>query len=134
MGSRRGVALALVSRAVALLGLQRSVEARPLLAEGLEAFRAIGDRPGVAGTLEALAHLEHQEGHTPLAARRLGASAALRESGGIPLTPSEQPDHDRLVEALRRALGESAFAHHWEAGRVPAWEQVVAEALGMKRF
>ena len=63
------------------------------------------------------------------AARLLGAAAALREALGIPVPASEREDHDRAVAATRTALGETAFAAAWAAGRALPVEEAVNEAL-----
>ncbi len=69
----------------------------------------------IAETLESLAAASASQGHMPRAARLFGAAAALRKTTGAGrfLGP---PDYDELLEIVRAALREAAFADAWEAG------------------
>ncbi|NEW45653.1 AfsR/SARP family transcriptional regulator [Nocardia cyriacigeorgica] len=59
----------------------------------------------LAGAAAAAAALEQFD----IAARVLGAAAAVRSANGIPLLPAELPDVDRPATVARRALGAQAF-------------------------
>jgi non-specific serine/threonine protein kinase len=107
------------------------VMARTLLAEGLAESRKHGDRQGVANDLEGLAYLAVLEQQPERAARLFGSAARLREAvGALKRPPIEQRGYEDDVNLVREALGETAFAATWEAGRALTWEEAVAEALG----
>ncbi len=88
----------------------------------------LGDKPGVAECLERLAGAIERRNGVP-ATRLLGAAEAIRGALGVPLSPVEQPRHERLVTALRASLGETAFVSAWAAGRDMPVERVVHYAL-----
>ena len=70
------------------------------------------------------------QGRPERAARLLGASAALREEIGAPLSPITQADHDHAVNASREALGEDAFAAAWAEGSAMTLEEAIADVVG----
>jgi hypothetical protein len=98
--------------------------------ESLVIRRELGDRLGVAGSLEGLAAAERAQGDPEQAVRMLGAAAALREAIGSPLPPGARPAYDEQVAALRASLGEAAYCAAWGAGRALTWERAAAKALG----
>jgi hypothetical protein len=104
--------------------------ARSLHEEGLAIFRELGDKGGIAQSLESLAGLAAVWGRgLERAARLWGAAAALREAIGAPLPPSEREKYEREVGAARAALGEEAFASAWAEGEAMTLEQAIAYAL-----
>jgi hypothetical protein len=84
---------------------------------------------GVVRSLERFSALAAAQNQAERAARLFGAAAGLRESMGMPLSPSEQKDQNRDVEAIRAVLGEEAFAAAWLQGRAMKQEQAVRYAL-----
>jgi hypothetical protein len=69
------------------------------------------------------------QGQPERAARLLGASAALREEIGAPLSPVARVDHDHASNAARATLGEDAFAAAWAEGYAMPLEEATADAL-----
>ncbi|RMD95974.1 MAG: adenylate/guanylate cyclase domain-containing protein [Bacteroidetes bacterium] len=139
IGERWGMATSLGSLGWVAL-LQRDFdEMRTLLAESLALRLEVGDQGGIAWCLEKLAAamtlqasaLPLRQRRQPLqrAARILGTAVALREPLGSVVDPADQPDYDRLVNDLRRALGQTAFAQAWAAGRDLPLTEVVELAL-----
>jgi len=59
-------------------------------------------------------------------------AAALRESIGAPLPPSEQKRVDRMVAPAREALPESSVTAAWETGRSMGLEQAIELALSAR--
>jgi hypothetical protein len=57
------------------------------------------------------------EGDLAPAVWLLGAAQALREASGAVRPAADEAAHAVLVETLREALGEPAFAAAWDAGR-----------------
>lgn len=115
-GERWNIAINLGSLAwVALLekDYRRMAE---LLRESLSIRAETGDRGGVAWCLEKLGLAAVQQGKLDTAARLFGAAAAVRRPSGSRMDRSDQPDYDRALTALQKALGVEEFARQWEAG------------------
>ena len=101
--------------------------ARGLLAESLAIARELGDPRVVIDGLEISAYLAVAVGRMDRAARLQGAAEALRETIGVPLSPSERALYEvTMLPAVRAAPG---FAAAWAEGRVMSVEQAVAYAL-----
>jgi predicted ATPase/DNA-binding XRE family transcriptional regulator len=79
--------------------------------------------------LVGMARVAAMQGQPERAARLLGASAAMREQIGAPLSPIAHADHDHAEEAARAALGEEAFATAWAVGHAMPLEEATADAL-----
>ena len=65
------------------------------------------------------------------AATLLAGASAIRERFSCPLTSDDQREQGRLVEELRRTLGEEAFENARAEGAAMTWEQASTEALRM---
>jgi DNA-binding CsgD family transcriptional regulator len=63
------------------------------------------------------------------AARLFGATEALREAIGIPVTPTDLDAHRRSVATVRAALGESPFETAWSEGRALPLAEAIGAAL-----
>ena len=101
--------------------------------ESLTIRREIGDRQGIAKSLEAFAGLAADQENPERAARLWGAAEALREEIGSPLAPNDREAYEREVAQARQVLGEAAFAAAWEEGRAMTMEQAVEYALGEEK-
>jgi tetratricopeptide (TPR) repeat protein len=108
----------------------RDARALELYKESLELARRIGFTFEAGIRLEGIARVAAIRGRPERAARLLGASAALREEMGTPLTLIARVDHEHAVNAARAALGEDAFSAAWAVGRAMNLEEVIADALG----
>jgi hypothetical protein len=98
--------------------------ARALLEESLTIYRELGDRHGIAWSLEGLATAALG---APLHASRLwGAAERLREEIGAPLPPNEKSRYEQQVAAARAALADDAA---WAEGRAMTLEQAIELAL-----
>jgi tetratricopeptide (TPR) repeat protein len=103
--------------------------ARELHKEALAIYFELGLADGMTWSLERIGVVEATYGEAGRAACLLGAAAVLRERLGRPLARWDQEDLDRAVAAVRTALGETALADAWEAGRTLPLERAVAYAL-----
>lgn len=91
--------------------------------------RQLGERRGVAESLEGLASLAAAGGKPERAVRLLGAAEALREAIGTPLPPSDRPDYERSVSTLQQRLDQRLFTTTWAEGRAMTPEAAMEYAL-----
>lgn len=102
IGDLPSIANALGSLADITLSLGNLPAARDFLTENIRINRDIGDRNGLAFSLELTAQLAAAESQPQRALTLAGAAAALRESIGAPLSPSEQERLDHTLETATR--------------------------------
>jgi tetratricopeptide (TPR) repeat protein len=100
-----------------------------LLKDGVKLSYAANDRSATAKLLEAMAAMLVERGQFDRAARLLGSAAALRKAIEAPIEPFELTDHERLVGAIRDALGEARFGTTWTEGEAMPLEEVISLAL-----
>jgi tetratricopeptide (TPR) repeat protein len=117
LGDKAGLALSLNTLADVVLDEGVFADARPLLDESLAINRELGDQTSIAYLIEDYAGLAAAEAMPEKALQLAGFAAALRESIGAPLPPSEQARIDRMVAPARDALPESKAVAEWETGR-----------------
>ena len=92
-------------------------------------WQYVGRAYETAACLEGLARVAAMQDRPERAAWLLGASAALRDETGTPLTPIARADHDHASEAAREALGEVPFETAWTAGNETPFEASITTAL-----
>lgn len=69
--------------------------------------------------------------HKPVWAIRLwGAAQALRERGGFPRPPLEQPVYDQQMKVLHTAIGTAHFQGYWKEGYEMTLQHVLLEEKG----
>jgi len=93
----------------------------------LRLYAAIGDLPGLVSCLEDAAALFVDRGWFEPAGRLLGATEALRATGGYARAPVDRGAHRRTVGAVASALGADSDRVRIE-GRTLSWEDAVATA------
>ena len=98
------------------------------LAESLRLCHEIGARHWTAQTMERMAAVAVSDDRAALAARLLGAAAALREATGRRLPPAERAGVEATTAAARRAAGKAVFAAAVAEGRAQP-ETVISEAI-----
>ena len=91
--------------------------------------RELGDQTAIAYLIEDYGGLAAAEARPEKALQLAGFAAALRESIGAPLPPSEQARVDRMITPARTALPESAGTIAWGTGRSMLLEQAIELAL-----
>ncbi|MFI5275984.1 MAG: tetratricopeptide repeat protein [Ktedonobacterales bacterium] len=89
----------------------------------------LGNRQGIAECFAGLAGVALDSGEAERAARLLGASAALLETIGAPLSPVDQVIVAADIASGRIQLGEAAWEMAWAEGEQWLLEQAVDEAL-----
>jgi hypothetical protein len=123
---RRTKAMALRDMAEVALAKGDRLRARADLHDALQMNTKIGDKLGLARTLEGTARAVDD---APLAVRLLGVAQTVRKAIGAPRSPVEQDDADRCAEALRATLGAAAFDAAWAEGEALSPESAVTIAL-----
>jgi predicted ATPase len=103
--------------------------ASSLYEESLDLARRMGLNHTILPCLEGLARVALAQGKMERAAWLCGAAAALREDMGWALSPVKCAEHDRIVSAARRALGEEAFAVAWARGHALPLEEAIRDAV-----
>ena len=105
-------------------------EGRTRLRESLALQQEIGNRQGIAECLGAIAGVALAEGDPDLAARLLGAQAALLARLGVPLSPADRAEVQRDTAAARERLGTEAFDAAVSAGGALTMDEAIARATG----
>jgi len=95
------------------------------LAAGLEEYRQIGDRLGMAGCLAGIAALLAARQEWAMAARFFGSASSLREHTSSFLPPTHESDHETVATMVVQTIGPAEF----RAGRNGDHAATVAEAL-----
>jgi predicted ATPase/DNA-binding CsgD family transcriptional regulator/Tfp pilus assembly protein PilF len=106
---------------------------RAAYTEALAFVRATNDRLRLGRCVRGAAAIAGAAGDAATAARLFAAAAAQREEDGLPLRPTTQVEHDRLVAAARAALGPAAFTRGWAAGGALPLEEAVTAAEAVLR-
>ena len=129
LGDRGGIALSLGNLGSVALDQGDYAAARSLHQESLAIKRELGDKWGIALSLEGFVGLAAAQAQPGRALQLAGAAAALRETIGVPLLPTEQARLERHLETAQRALSEEASAKALADGRTMTLEQAIAYAL-----
>ena len=121
------VARTLTNLGLAAIEFGHREQGAELHQEALRMYLDLGDRRGIASSLEGLAATAVNA--PGLAARLYGAAAALRDATGSPVPAVEQNAFEQGVSAARSRLDEAAFERAWSAGRAADLGEVVAGVL-----
>jgi predicted ATPase/transcriptional regulator with XRE-family HTH domain len=121
-------ARSLTNLAVIALESGRPERAAALHRAALQAYLVVGDRRGIASSLEGLAATAATK-RAVVAARIYGAAAALRRAIGSSVPAIERECHERGIAQARARLGEAAFHRAWSEGYASDLDDMVAEAL-----
>jgi predicted ATPase len=120
VGDSRGIARLLSYQGMIALYQRDYARAEGLSHEGLVLHQAMGDAWSIGRYLSVLAGAAFGQGQPERAARLFAAASTLRERLGTPLPALIRVHHDRAVAAVRRTLGDDAFAAAWHAGETIA--------------
>jgi predicted ATPase/predicted Ser/Thr protein kinase len=104
--------------------------ARRLYEQALAIYRPLSDPRAMARLLEAFACAAALERDTVRALRLAGAAAALRQTTGAQLVPTERAALDRTLEAVRLGPEAAAAATAWMTGWSMSVDEAIAYALG----
>src|SRR5205823_4110083 len=113
VGDDRSLSNSLANLGQASLAIGDPLQAVEYFRQSLELRQALGNTLGIAECLEGFAAAASATGKPRRAARLYGAAEALREITGAPVETADHPEYQRLVERIRRRLGEGSFASEW---------------------
>ncbi|MGH2560748.1 MAG: tetratricopeptide repeat protein [Thermomicrobiales bacterium] len=100
-----------------------------LFTEALALCRNIGGQLPTPRCLEGLAAAAGIQGHGDRAARLFAAAAAIRIAIDEVMSPASRAIYEPRMAAIRKKLGDVAFAAAWEAGRMLTVGQAIDEAF-----
>jgi non-specific serine/threonine protein kinase len=103
--------------------------ANSLLKESLTIHRDVGDKPGMAECIVALAGVSASEGRFERAARLFGAGTALLERIKVPLSPADREQYDADLASARSQSDGQVLDMAWDEGRAMSMEETIEHAL-----
>jgi predicted ATPase/DNA-binding NarL/FixJ family response regulator len=124
-----GLALSLAKLGEVIATQGDLAAAQRVLAESVVLERELGDRAGLAFVLERLAVVAAGHAMPQRALRLAGASSALRELLGVPLSRPAQLTLDASLSTAWHALRAEVAALAWQEGRATSPERAIALAL-----
>jgi tetratricopeptide (TPR) repeat protein len=105
--------------------------AAQLLSEALPLFSDRGNLRRLAGSIAEVAQCALTLKRPGDAARLLGAAAAIDEQTGIPASPEDTAERERLVAIVRAELSKEAYEAAMVEGRAMTTQFAVAKALAL---
>ena len=124
-----GVGSCLLALGNAALDRGESSAARNSYARATEVFQRLGDPRSIARLLEAFALVAASDADAPRALKLAGAAAALRQTIGAQLAPSERAVFEQTLESVRLGPQAPAAGPAWMEG----WSMSVDEAIAFAR-
>ena len=129
LGNQQLLALVLVNLSQIRAKMGEYTTASALYREVLQIQVPLNAQADIALTLEMMAELALSTGDPARSVRLYAAGAALRETSGVPLTPTQSTDMQPQLATARTQLGEVAFQAAWQAGRALSLAQAISYAL-----
>ncbi|TMM17957.1 MAG: hypothetical protein E6F97_12610 [Actinobacteria bacterium] len=129
-GEEYGTVANLGNLALTALRLGELDEAAAKIRDNLELSLRLHDHLSTVHALAVLAAVLAKRGEAEVAARVLGAGAALREEEGLSLQELEAELHDETEASVRDELGVSIFQSELEAGRTAELSELIGTAIG----
>lgn len=129
LGETWGIAISLQGLAETAAHLGELVSAHALHVESLEIRQKLGDRLGVAESFKSLASLARHDNRPERAAHLWGASFALHDAIGSPISAGQLHEMEPDMAAAREMMGEDEFTAARTAGGEMSLEQAIEYAL-----
>ena len=129
LGDRWGIAGTLADLGSLAREDRKYARAHSQYRESIRTFQELGHKRGVARLLECFASSAAAQLDGERALRLAGAAAALRQSIGAPLSPTERVKLDASLEPARRTLSNGAGGAAWKKGNAMAIEKAIEEVL-----
>jgi len=134
LGDRWGIAKALQRLGTATLSEGKETKAFSCLMESLRLSEAIGDKIGVAETMESLAELAYRLNEPSVAVQLLAAASKVRRQIVAPLPPVLEGKRNKFVDSLRTALGHTQFKVEWRRGQETPINRIAQTLIKKQRF
>jgi non-specific serine/threonine protein kinase len=131
LGDPRFLAVTLGNAGWVAAALGETERAAARFREEIPLLEAVGDPYLITWGLDGVAALAVQRDQPALAARLLGAAAAIRAAVGAVVPGVVVPLYEQYVNRARTRLGEAAFAAAWQAGQVLSIPGAIEEALAV---
>ncbi len=128
LGDTTHIALALTNVGLMAFIAGQFERAAAAYGEALELATSIDDRYDVVRVVEGIGLLAAAGGDPALAARLLGAAQAQLEIFGTPRRRAAQELVERVLDSVRRTLGDIEFTATWEEGRALSLEEAIVAA------
>lgn len=129
LGEKWGITNSLQNLSYLAIEERDYLTALSLLKEALTIGRDVGDRRGLAAALERIAIVALETGQPACAAKIFGATHALRQSLGLPYTPTQEIETQRTLQELRERLGSERFAAFRAEGEALSLDAALDSAL-----
>ena len=126
--NRDGIAGSLLCLGLVAQAQRNDAETRVRYVQSLTISRDIGNRHGIAQSLEGLAG-QAAVAEPKRAAKLAGAAQRIRDEIGLPLTPKHQDRHKCALDIARERIGSDAFKEAWNEGYTMLTEQAIQLAL-----
>ena len=111
------------------LAEQNPARARELLHESLTGMREVGEKLGIPGALDTVAHLAATQGQVERAVRLAGAAEQLRTASGTHPWPVAERTRTQWLTSAHETLNETLFRAAWAQGQATTQQQAIAYAL-----
>lgn len=125
-GGNIGIATALIRLAKLYCSQNDTTKARTLYEESLALLEKLDDKDTLASVLEGLGVVCVAQGQTMWAIHLWGAAATLRKAIGTPISPADNEEYVRAVEAAREVMGEETFNALYQEGLAMTPAQALA--------
>jgi hypothetical protein len=129
-GEEYGTVANLGNLAFTALRLGDLDEAAAKIRENLALSLTLHDHVSTVQAFPVLAAVLALRGEARIAARVLGAAAALKEEEGLSIQELEAELRDEVEAAVREELGGSVFQSELEAGRAAELSELISTAIG----
>ncbi len=125
LGESWGIAISLQGIGATAIMLGNLVSARALHEESMEIKQALSDKLGIAELLRSFVTLVRLESNYTCAGRLWGATIAMHDSIGSPLSDIQYSEMESDISAAREELGEDAWAAAIAEGTLMTMEQAI---------
>lgn len=132
MGDKRGLIRTHGGQGRLFLLLNEPTKARENWLAVLAIARELGERWGIALSLDGVAGVAAASGHGELAAQLFGAAHALRQRLQVPVPAAFQGWYEQDLAHGRQSVKDDAFAAAWAAGERLTLDEAIA--LGQRLF
>lgn len=127
LGDERGMALVQSNQAMLAISQGNWAQAAVFAQRSLNSTSAGDEQSSFASAVEVAALLEASRGEARRATRLYAYASKLRQTLGMPLTPTDAEDLQLRLDGLRTTLGSEVFAALCEVGKALTPAQVLAD-------